>query len=220
MSDYTLYSYFRSSCSARLRIAMNLKAIPYETVPVNLLKNEHLSDEHKTFNPSASVPVLIPKGSTSFKIGQSVAALEYLDERHPETPLLPPLSDLEARSLVRTLVEIVAADTQPVTNLRITRRIKALGGNPEEWNCQLMTDGMRAYETVAAKSAGKYSVGDDISMADCCLMPAFWNAERYGVDLSQFPVVGRIVENLKGHPAVVQAAYFNQPDTPEELRAK
>ncbi|KAF7554357.1 hypothetical protein G7Z17_g2959 [Cylindrodendrum hubeiense] len=220
--DYTLYSYFRSSCSTRLRIALNLKSIPYETVPVNLLKNEQMSDEHKAINPSASVPVLVCNQSQTsfFKIGQSVAALEYLDERHPETPLLPPLSDLEARSLVRSLVEIVCTDIQPVTNLRIMRRVRVLGGNAEEWNRQLMTDGLRAYEVLAEKSAGKYSVADEVSMADACLIPAVWNAERFGVDISQFPTVERIAGNLKQHPAVIQASYFNQPDTPEELRTK
>ncbi|KAH7009954.1 maleylacetoacetate isomerase [Ilyonectria destructans] len=220
MADYTLYTYFRSSCSARLRIAMNLKSIPYEMVPVNILKNEQLSEEHKTLNPSASVPVLICRQSqgNAFKIGQSVAALEYLEERHPETPLLP--SDLEARSLVRTLVAIVCSDIQPVTNLRIMRRVRELGGNAEEWNRELMTNGLRAYETVAEKSAGKYSVADEVSMADACLMPAVWNAERFGVDISQFPAVERIAGNLKQHPAVIRASYFTQPDTPEELRTK
>ncbi|KPM39751.1 hypothetical protein AK830_g6832 [Neonectria ditissima] len=222
MADYTLYSYFRSSCSARIRIALALKSIPYDIVPVNLLKNEQLSEKHQALNPSASIPVLACSDTQGnvFEIRQSLAALEYLDERHPEVPLLPPLSDPAARASVRTLADIVAADIQPPTNLRIMRRVRELGGNAEEWNRQLMSDGLRAYEAVAEKCAGRYSVGDDFSMADVCLIPAVWNAERFGVDISQFPTVERIAGNLNKHPAVMQGHYFNQPDTPGELRTK
>ncbi|OBS24169.1 hypothetical protein FPOA_04716 [Fusarium poae] len=223
MSDtnYVLYTYFRSSCSARLRIAMNVKGIPYDLTPVNLLKNEQSSDAHKALNPSGSVPVLVPptSGSKPFSISQSVAALEYLEEKHPEHPLLPPLSNLETRANVRTLVNIICADVQPVTNLRIMRRVRALGGNAEEWNCQLMTDGLRAYEEVAKDTAGKFSVGDELTMADACFIPAWWNAERFGVDLSAFPTLQRIAKNLKDHPAVVKAHWQNQPDTPDNLKA-
>jgi maleylacetoacetate isomerase len=220
-SNYILYTYFRSSCAARLRIAMNAKEISYDLTPVNLLKNDHLSDEHRALNPSGSVPVLIPPTSDSkpFRICQSVAALEYLEEKHPEHPLLPPASDPEGRATVRTLVNIVSADIQPVTNLRIMRRVRELGGNAEEWNCQLMTNGLKAYEEVAKDTAGKCSYGDELTMADACFMPAWWNAERFGVDLSAFPTLQRIAENLKDHPAVVKAHWQNQPDTPDNLKA-
>ncbi|KAL0939960.1 maleylacetoacetate isomerase [Colletotrichum truncatum] len=217
--DYILYSYFRSSCSARLRIALNLKSISYTTIPTNLLKDEHLSSSHRALNPSATVPLLVNHSEADFKVTQSVAALEYLDETHPNsTPLLP--KDPKTRAVVRSLVNIVCCDIQPVTNMRIMRRVRALGGNAEQWNCELMTDGLAAYEAVAKQWVGNYSVGDEISMADICLLPAVWNAERFGVDLSQYPVIGRVVENLKDHPAVVKAHYFNQPDTPDELRIK
>ncbi|GJC77321.1 putative glutathione S-transferase [Colletotrichum liriopes] len=214
--DYTLYSYFRSSCSARLRIALNLKSIPYTTIPTNLLKDEHLSPSHRALNPSASVPLLVHRAATNFKVTQSVAALEYLEESHPSsTPLLP--QDAQARAVVRSLVNIVACDVQPVTNMRIMRRVRALGGNAELWNRELMADGFAAYEAVVREWAGQYSVGAEISLADVCLLPAYWNAERFGVDLS-YATIGKVVENLKDHPAVVKAHYFNQPDTPEELR--
>lgn len=222
MSDYTLYSYFRSSCSARLRIILNLKGIPYDLVPVNLLKDEQLSEAHRALNPSASVPLLVSRRPRDggFKIGQSVAALEFLEEVHPETPILPPAGDAKARAVVRTLVGIVCADTQPVTNLRIMRRVRALGGSAEEWNKELITDGLRAYEAVARDHAGEYSFGDSITMADACLLPAAWNAERFGVDLKAFPVIARVVGNLNRHEAVKKASYFNQPDTPDNLRTQ
>ncbi|EFQ27338.1 maleylacetoacetate isomerase [Colletotrichum graminicola] len=218
-SEYILYSYFRSSCSARLRIALNLKSIPYTTIPTNLLKNEHLAPAHRALNPSASVPLLVHCAAANFRVTQSVAALEYLEETHPSsTPLLP--RDPKARAVVRSLVDIIACDVQPVTNLRIMRRVRALGGDAEQWNRELMADGLAAYEAVAQEWAGRYSVGDEISLADACLLPAYWNAERFGVDLSGYPTIREIVDGLKDHPAVIKANYHNQPDTPEELRIK
>ncbi|KAK1593407.1 maleylacetoacetate isomerase [Colletotrichum navitas] len=218
-SDYMLYSYFRSSCSARLRIALNLKSIPYTTIPTNLLKDEHLAPAHRALNPSASVPLLVHRAAADFRVTQSVAALEYLEETHPSsTPLLP--SDPKARAVVRSLVDIVACDVQPVTNLRIMRRVRALGGDAEQWNRELMADGLAAYEAVALEWAGRHSVGDEISLADACLLPAYWNAERFGVDLSGYPTIRRLVDSLKDHPAVIKANYHNQPDTPEELRTR
>ncbi|WQF78834.1 Putative glutathione S-transferase, Thioredoxin-like superfamily, glutathione transferase family [Colletotrichum destructivum] len=222
--EYTLYSYFRSSCSARLRIALNLKSIPYTTIPTNLLKDEHLSPSHRALNPSASVPLLVhhtAAAATDFKVTQSVAALEYLEETHPSsTPLLPGADDPRARAVVRSLVNIVACDVQPVTNLRVMRRVRALGGDAERWNRELTADGFAAYEAVASEWAGAYSVGDHVSLADVCLLPAYWNAERFGVDLSVYPTIAKIVGNLKDHEAVVRAHYFNQPDTPDELKLK
>lgn len=219
MSNYTLYGYFRSSCTARIRLALNLKGIPFEYVPVNLLKDEHLASEHKTLNPSATVPLLarVDDGSP-FKIGQSVAALEYIDEAHKDTgaALLP--LDADARALVRTLVNIIVCDTQPVTNLRITRRLRELGGDSASWVKELTADGLRAYEAVCAARAGTYSVGDEVTLADVCLLPAVWNARRFEVDLTQFPTIMKVVGNMEKIPAVQKSSYYTQPDTPEDLR--
>lgn len=222
MSDYKIYTYWRSSCSARLLVALNLKGISYEQIPVNLLKEEHISATHKGLNPSGTVPLLL-KGNgnqDTLKIGQSVAALEYLEERHPEQPLIPSTSDPAGRAVVRQLTNIIACDVQPVTNLRIMLRVRALGGNAEEWNKELTFDGLQAYESVAKPYAGKYSYGDSVTIADLCLLPGAWNAARFGVDLGQFPTVQRVVENLEKLPAVEKASYFNQPDTPAEWRGK
>lgn len=223
MPDYTLYTYFRSSCSARLRIALNLKGVDYDLVPVNLLKDEHLSSTHKERNPSASVPLLIrnnaPSGTT-FKIGQSLAALEYLEEILPEKAMLPPTSNPEARATVRTLASIIACDVQPVTNMRIMRRVRALKGDAEHWNRELIADGLRAYETIVKECGGRYSFGDEVTIADAVLLPAVWNAHRFGNDMSEFPLVSKICENLEELEAVKKASYFCQPDTPEELRKK
>ena len=216
MADYTLYSYFRSSCSARLRIILNAKEINYTTVPVNLLKDEQLSESHRALNPSATVPLLIAHRDDDLRIGQSVAAMEYLDETHPDKAILP--TDARGRAAVRALASVIACDTQPVTNLRIMRRVRGLGGSAEDWNKELMADGLRAYEALAKESAGKYSYGDELTLADACLMPAVWNAKRFGVDVAAFPTVSKIAENLEAHDAVKKAGYFVQPDTPDDLR--
>ncbi|KAG5979683.1 hypothetical protein E4U55_004863 [Claviceps digitariae] len=246
MQEYTLHAYFRSSCSARLRIILHLKNLPYQLRPVNLLQDQHLSEQHRALNPSGSVPLLVcplvvegqqqdeqqdqqddqqhtSHQPSNFLIGQSLAAMEYLEELHPDIPALPPRTDPQARALVRTLCSIIASDTQPVTNLRIMRRVRALGGIAEDWNRELMEEGLRAYEAVAAGCAGRYSVGDSLTMADACLMPAVWNAERFGLDVSSdkdamFPTIARVVRNLSVHPAVRRAEYFRQPDCPEHLR--
>lgn len=221
MSDtVTLYTYFRSSCSARLRIALHLKNIPFNPVFVNLLRDEQSTPSHREINPSGTVPALIiqrPSG-TPVTITQSLAALEYLDEAFPNKgPSLLP-SDPETRALVRTLANIIACDVQPVTNLKILKKVAPLGADRAAWSKDLIEDGLRAYETIAARSAGKFSVGDQITMADICLVPAAWGAERVGVDLAAFPVTNGIVKRLEMEEAVRKGHWRCQPDTPEEFR--
>lgn len=218
----TLYTYFRSSCSARLRIALYLKGIPFNPVFVNLLKDEQSLPAHREINPSGTVPALVIQRDSAapVTITQSMAALEYLDEAFPNKgPALRP-SDPEGRALVRTLAEIIGCDIQPVTNLRILKRVAPLGADRAAWSKDLIEDGLRAYETIVARSAGKFSVGDQITTADICLIPAAWGAERVGVDLAAFPVTNRIVQNLEKEEAVQKGHWQTQPDTPEELRAK
>ncbi|GIC84718.1 maleylacetoacetate isomerase MaiA [Aspergillus udagawae] len=218
----TLYTYFRSSCSARLRIALNLKSIPYTPIAVNLLKGEQSSPENITLNPSGTVPTLIvehpSKGPVT--ITQSLAALEYLEEISPASShtLLPPASDPEARAVVRTLAHIMSCDVQPVTNLRILKRVAPFGVDRAAWSKDLIEDGFRAYEAIAVKSAGLFSVGDSITMADVCLLPAVWGAERAGVKVEDFPTIYRVAQQLEEEDAVRRAHWRTQPDTPEEFR--
>ncbi|KAJ5125840.1 hypothetical protein N7448_005155 [Penicillium atrosanguineum] len=218
----TLYTYFRSSCSARLRIALYLKGIPFTSVFVNLLKDEQSSPAHREINPSGTVPALVTQraSKTPVTITQSLAALEYLDEAFPNKgPALLP-SDPESRALVRTLCEIIGCDIQPVTNLRILKRVGPLGADRAAWSKDLIEDGLRAYESIVSWSAGNFSVGDRITTADICLIPAAWGAERVGVDLAMFPVTYGIVQNLEKEEAVKKGHWQTQPDTPEELRVK
>ncbi|KAK0391666.1 hypothetical protein NLU13_1165 [Sarocladium strictum] len=224
MPDYTLYGYFRSSCTARVRIALHLKGIAYEDVPINLLKGEQRSEAHRVLNPSGTVPLLICHGAGDMSITQSVAAVEYIDEVHAGTgpSLLPPASDPAARAAARSLASIVAADMQPVTNLKVRQYLKEAAGegHAAEWMRKATVEGLQAYEAVSARWAGRYSVGDELTIADICLMPAVWNAARLGIDIEQFLTIAKVVGNLNEVPAVQQASYFRQKDCPPELRVK
>ncbi|ODM14991.1 Maleylacetoacetate isomerase [Aspergillus cristatus] len=222
ITNITLYTYFRSSCSARLRIALHLKALPYTSIPINLLKDEQRATTYGTLNPSLTVPsLIIEHGNRTTTITQSLAALEYLDETTPSTPsLLPPSSDPETRATVRTLASIIACDVQPVTNLRILKRVGPLGMDRATWSKDLIVEGFRAYEAIVEKTAGKFSVGDSVTLADVCLVPAVWGAERVGVDMGEFPTIKRVAERLEGEECVRRGHWMMQEDTPEEFRVK
>lgn len=189
---------------------------------MNLLKGEHSSPDYLATNPSGTVPTLVIRRDSKepVTITQSLAALEYIDEVFPDRgpALLPPLPDPENRALVRTLADIISCDIQPVTNLRILKRVEPLGADRVGWSKDLIEHGLRAYEVIVVKSAGKFSVGDQITIADLCLIPAAWGAERVGVDLKAFPVIHRIVTNLEADEAVKLGHWTNQGDTPEEFR--
>ncbi|RAK72023.1 maleylacetoacetate isomerase MaiA [Aspergillus fijiensis CBS 313.89] len=231
MPEITLYTYFRSSCSARLRIALYLKSLPYTPVYLNLLDGAQRSPDNLARNPSGTVPTLLiapSPGSApaddhiqdTIKITQSLAALEYLDEAFPDTyPLLP--RDPAKRALARTLAQIIACDVQPVTNLKVLKRVAPLGVDRAEWSRGVIVDGLRAYETIIKEEGvgGAYSVGDEVTVADVCLVPAVWGAERVGVDVAgAFPVVAGVVERLEGLDAVRWAHWARQGDTPADLR--
>ncbi|TPX13442.1 uncharacterized protein E0L32_006172 [Thyridium curvatum] len=222
MIQYTLYSFWRSSCSARLRIALNFKGIPFDVVPVNLLNDEHKCSAHKSLNPSASVPLLVCSDGAKapIKIGQSLAAIEYLEEAHPQTSLLPLPSDVHGRAIVRALANIITCDIQPVTNVRILKRVGVMGGDQQQWSSELMAEGLGAYEAVAALHAGQFSYGNSVTLADVCLLPAVWNARRFGVAIDQFPTILRVAGNLEVLDAVQRSTYSRQPDTPEQFRSE
>lgn len=224
---FHLHSYFRSSCSARLRIACNLKQIPLTYSYINLLANDQTSASYTQINPSKSVPTLTldPQSDTPSgpfaDITQSLAALEYLEEAFPgRYPLLPLATNQIGRAQVRTLANIIACDVQPVTNLRILSRVRALGGDGASWAKDLMTEGLLAYEAIVSSTAGKFSVGDQVTLADVCLVPAVWGAQRWGVDLNQMPVLMGVYENMGKMEEVDRAHWQRQEDTPQDLRRK
>jgi maleylacetoacetate isomerase len=205
----------QSSYSARLRIALHLKAIEHKPVYVNLDNGENRQDEYGTKNPSRSVPTLMV--DDSWCIPQSMAALEYLEEAYPHsTSLLP--TDAKSRADVRTLTYIITIDTQSLTNDTLIERAESSGADPREWLKFFTERGLKAFETVVSKTAGRYCCGDTITLADVCLMPALWNAEKHGVDLASFPTISRVYAALKDHPSFTKSHWRNQPDCPEELR--
>ncbi|CAG8476084.1 7981_t:CDS:2 [Paraglomus brasilianum] len=183
-----LYSYWRSSCSWRVRTSLLWKNIDYNTIPVNLLVNEHKSAEYTAINPMQEVPTLVIDGNT---LTQSLAILEYLEETHTEKPLLP--SDPLTRAKVRSLVGAIAIDTQPAQNLRI---LKYVGDEKsQDWAKHWITWAFEGIEKQLSSTAGNYCVGDEVTLADVCLVPQVFNARRCGVDMSRFPIISRIDAN-------------------------
>lgn len=223
---YKLYSYFRSSCSARVRIAAHLKGISLEYAFIHLVKQEQNASAYHALNPSESVPTLIVTNSQTgeeiTKIRQSVAILEYFEETRPDlAQLLPPLEDPVARAKVRELVNIISNDVQPPTNLRVLNFIKPRGIEANEWQQHFMNLGFRAYDDLLKLYAGKYSVGDQITLADCVLAPAVDGALRFGVRVEQdFPNVWRVWTNISEVEAFQQGRWNVQDDTPDDLRLK
>ncbi|KAM6201611.1 maleylacetoacetate isomerase [Rhynchocyon petersi] len=209
-----LYSYFRSSCSWRVRIALTLKGIDYETVPVNLVKDggQQFSKEFQALNPMKQVPALKIDGIT---IGQSLAIIEYLEETRPTPRLLP--QDPKKKASVRMISDIIAAGIQPLQNLSVLKQVGQ--ENQLAWAQNVISSGFSALEKILQSTAGKYCVGDEISMADLCLVPQVANAERYKVDLTPYPTINRINKTLLALEAFQATHPCRQPDTPPELRA-
>jgi len=210
-----LYTYFRSSAAYRVRIALNLKGIGYEAVPVHLLRNggEQLSDAYRAVNPSLLVPALEDDGNV---IGQSLAIIEYLEETHPQTPLLP--QDPAGRARVRALALSIAADAHPLGNLRVLKYLTGHIGVSEEvklgWQQHWLRSGLATLESLLANDprTGRYSHGDMPTLADCCLVPQVFNAQRFNVDMAAYPTVMRIHAACSELPAFQQAHPSQQPD--------
>ncbi|KAL9646497.1 hypothetical protein ABK040_006556 [Willaertia magna] len=212
-NDIVLYSYWRSSCSYRVRIALQLKGIEYQYVAVPLLENKQSSEEYTVMNPSQVVPTLIIDGHT---LGQSISIMEYLEETRKDkgSPLLP--NDFLQRQQVRQIVQIIASDTQPIQNLKVLKKIKQDFNTTEEvkaeWAKYWINAGLKAVEKVLEKTSGKYCVGDQVSMADCCLIPQVYNAKRFNVDMSQYPIISRIDEACSSLDVFIKAHPDSQPD--------
>jgi maleylacetoacetate isomerase len=215
-----LYTYFRSSAAYRVRIALNLKGLPYEAVPVHLVNNggEQKLPAYRAVNPSALLPTLEIDDAT---ITQSLAIIEYLDETHPGVPLLPPDPLLRARA--RELALLVACDIHPVNNLRVLRYLTDVlhidDAAKNEWYRHWVREGLAAFEKHLAHpghadgAPGKFCVGDAPTIADCCLVPQLYNARRFEVDLAEFPVLLEIDARCAELPAFQAAHPERQPDT-------
>lgn len=205
-----LYGYFRSSAAYRVRIAMNLKGLRREDVFVHLRKGEQRAPEYLKLNPQGLVPTLVDGEAA---ITQSLAILEYLEEVHPKPALLP--RDPADRARVRGLALAVACDIHPLNNLKVLQRLQKELGLDEAarnaWYHHWVHDGFRAIEAQLA-GAGRFCIGGQPTMADVCLVPQTYNAERFKVDLAPYPTIRRIVAECRALPAFAQAAPEAQPD--------
>lgn len=208
-----LYSYFRSSASYRVRIALNLKRLPFEYVPVHLLRKDQLTDDYRKLNPDGLVPTLVDGDAT---LQQSLAIVEYLEETHPEPPLLP--RDPADRAYVRAVALQFACEIHPLDNLRVLRYLVHELGVSEDakngWYRHWIETGFETLETRLSTDprVGKLVFGDEPTMADLCLVPQVFNAHRFNVDTQRYPTIQRIYDYACGLDAFARAAPGVQSD--------
>jgi maleylacetoacetate isomerase/maleylpyruvate isomerase len=210
-----LYSYFRSSASFRVRIALNLKGLDYEYVPVHLTRGggAQFAPEFRKLSPAALVPALEEDGHS---FTQSLAIIEYLEETHPQPPLLP--ADAAGRARVRALALSIACEIHPLNNLRVLNYLtKTLGVSEDArnaWYRHWVETGLAAVEAMLATDArtGRFCHGDAPGLADCCLVPQIFNARRFDCRLDHVPTVMRVVDECMKLPAFERAAPAAQPD--------
>ena len=206
-----LYTYFRSSASYRVRIALHLKAIPFDSIAINLKEGEQRGD-FLTKNPQGFVPALDHDGVI---LTQSMAILDYLDHFKP-TPALLPASPID-RAHITAMAHLIALDIHPINNLRILKYLKGPLGQDNEsvnqWYRHWIQEGFGALETQVSKYGGdRACFGDEPTMVDLCLVPQMWNARRFETDLSAFPKLVKIDSHLQSLPAFQKAAPENQAD--------
>ena len=206
-----LHGYFRSATSYRVRIALNLKGLSVEHLPHHLRKGEQRAPDYLRLNPQGLVPTLEDEGGAV--LTQSLAIIEWLDETHPEPPLLP--KDPLRRAKVRAVALVLGCDTHPVQNLKVLARLRQLG-LPEEqvtdWAAWANREGLAACEALLANEPGPFCFGDRPSVADLCLVPQLGNARRFGVDVAAFPRLLQAEAAAKALPAFADAAPERQID--------
>ncbi|HUM09672.1 MAG TPA: maleylacetoacetate isomerase [Myxococcaceae bacterium] len=206
-----LYGYWRSGATWRVRIALAWKGIPYEYQPVNLLQGQQHQDPYRTLNLMESVPLLEwHDGGAIRRLAQSLAILDHLEQRFPSPPLLP--TDPWLRARARQLAEIVNSGIQPFQTPLVTGKVKEFGGDDRAWVHFFLTRGFTALEEETSRTAGRFSVADAPSIADCCLVPQLYAARRWKMDLTPFPTLTRIEAACEALPAFQAAHPDRQPD--------
>ncbi len=210
-----LYGYFRSSAAYRVRIALNLKGLSYDYTPVHLLRagGMQFSEPFRSLNPQQLVPLLEDDG---FPVSQSLAIIEYLDEKFPEVPLMPDTS--EGRARVRQLALTIACDIHPLQNLRVLKYLAGTLGLSDEdklsWLKHWLGLGLQALETDLSRAdrRGKFCYGDRPTLADCALVPQMFSASRFGVDIAPYPTLRAISSECEALEAFAAAHPSKQPD--------
>jgi maleylpyruvate isomerase len=206
-----LHGYFRSSAAYRVRIALNLKGLSADHLPHHLRKGEQRDPAYLAINPQGLVPTL--QDDRGVILTQSLAIIEWLDETHPEPPLLP--TDPLRRAKVRAFAMVLACDTHPVQNLKVLARLRELGLPDEQvtaWAAWANREGLTACETLIANEPGPFCFGAAPTLADLCLVPQLANARRFGVDLAVFPRLLKAETAAKDLKAFADAAPERQPD--------
>ena len=211
-TKFVLYTYWRSSCSWRVRTILNLKRLDYEQVPIDLVKGEQRGPEYLKINPYGFVPSLKLEDGTI--INESMAIAEYIEERYPdvEPRLLP--KDLKARANVRILCNFVSANMQALQNLKVAKHVVSkYNGDRAEWSAYWNDEGFKLINNMLERTMGKHAVGDDITLADVLIMIQFRNAvQRFKLDENDYPNVKKVYDAVKEHPDFVKAYPENQPD--------
>lgn len=211
--DMKLYSYFRSSAAYRMRIALALKGLSYDAAYVHLRKKEHKAEAYTALNPQGLVPALIDDDGSV--VTQSMAIIEYLDETRPDPPLMPkaPLD----RARVRSIAQLIGCEMHPLNNLRVLQYLKNELGHDDEtrdrWYLHWVKEGFDALEKILAQpETGRFCHGDSPTLADICLVPQVFNAERFGADITAYPRIGAVREAMMALPALKGTAPAEQPD--------
>lgn len=215
MKNLRLYSYWRSSASWRVRIGLNLKGLKYEYVAVHLLQDggQQHADSYRALNPMRTVPTLewTHTDGTVRRLSQSLAILDLLEATCPSPALLP--KDPYLAGKARMLAEMVNSGVQPLVNLSVLQRIKSeLKADEKAWAAYWIGRGLEAVEAAVKPLAGRYCIGDEVSLADICVVPQLYGARRFGVDLGAYPTVVRIEAACNELPAFQAAHPDRQPD--------
>lgn len=211
-----LYGYWRSSASYRVRIALNLKRIDYEYIPVHLVNDggQQHSDDYQSLNPARLLPTFVDDDEDII-LNQSLAIIEYLDECYPDPYRLVPKHTLD-RARVRMLAQDFACDIQPLGNLRVLNYLSNEMGVDadlkEKWAKHWIDTGLKSIEKRLKNTAGDYCFGFDVTMADLCLVPQVYNAHRFNIDMQCYPLISRIAQNCNKLDAFEAAKPENQPD--------
>jgi maleylacetoacetate isomerase/maleylpyruvate isomerase len=214
VSRLTLHSYWRATAPYRVRIALALKGLDYAYAPVNLLGAEQRGEAYLGLNRQGLVPALEADG---LLLTQSLAIIEWLEETHPEPPLLP--AGAADRAVVRAMAAIVACDIHPLNNLRVLQALDRLGhrlGGDDQraWGARWIGEGFTALEGMVARHGAGFAFGAAPTLADCCLIPQVWASARFAVDLAPWPNIAAVAARAAAHPAFAAAHPDLQPDAP------